>query len=88
MSITIKNLGTSCPSQWLGTILYNDCEDELYIRYRWGTLTVYITNELVYSMDIGDGYDGYLSDDKMYNYLNSFKCKKNILNYYENFSFK
>lgn len=45
----------ACPSQWSGKTADNE---EIYIRYRWGTLSVSINNELIYSEKIGDDYSG------------------------------
>ena len=54
----------SCPSQWEGEI-----EDgrNIYIRYRWGYLSIYLSynpgepalaGELIYDRQLGDGLHG------------------------------
>ena len=48
-----------CPSQWDA---WTDTGEYLYIRYRWGVLTVSrgeISN-FVYSQAVGDPYDGFM----------------------------
>jgi hypothetical protein len=64
----------SCPSQWEGGTQDNR---QIYIRYRYGRLTVSVGDvgdddefaavrgEVIFSDDIGDDLDGYLSDDEM-----------------------
>lgn len=49
---------SACPSQWCGTTTDGD---SVYIRYRWGGLSVDINDETVLSKDVGDGLDGVMS---------------------------
>jgi len=48
----------ACPSQWEGTT--KDGE-EIYIRYRWGGLSVEINGEEIFHKGIGGGLDGCMS---------------------------
>lgn len=64
----------ACPSQWEGEL-----EDgrEIYIRYRWGTLTVNVSKGTlsavegpqVYYNEIGDEYDGIINQGTMLNHI-------------------
>ncbi len=63
-----------CPSQWEANL---DDGRMLYIRYRWGHLTVNISpsptkdvmdavdGPSLFSESIGDDYDGFLSEDEL-----------------------
>ena len=63
----------ACPSQWEGT---TEDERPIYVRYRWGHLSIRIGNpgesieaavggaELV-SEQLGDELDGYIDEDKV-----------------------
>lgn len=53
---------SACPSQW--DALTTDGR-RLYIRYRWGTLTVSHEGEVLFQKRIGDAFDGVLSEDEM-----------------------
>lgn len=74
----IKNLARTCsccPSQWEGITEKNEA---VYIRYRWGCLTVELSKpdgtivdainygKLLYSEQIGGEYDGELSSDALF----------------------
>lgn len=52
---TLSQTCGACPSQWEGKTT-ND--EEIYIRYRWGTLRVDINKETVYCKVVGGEYDG------------------------------
>jgi NAD dependent epimerase/dehydratase family enzyme len=67
---SIKNTGSYCPSQWEGI---TDKNEAIYIRYRWGRLSIYLSapdgtiedaineNKVLYSKQISsDEYDGFI----------------------------
>jgi len=65
----IKNLKQTCeacPSQWEAKTIGNR---NVYIRYRWGYLTVWVADKpeqdaldgrMVHEQQLGDGLDGYI----------------------------
>lgn len=56
----IKNVSQTCwacPSQWEGSFTDGSA---LYIRYRWGYLSVEKDGEEIYGEQVGDGFDGYM----------------------------
>ena len=60
---------SACPSQWEGT---TKCGKSIYIRYRWGSLTLDIDGETIYSSSKGNSLDGYLDDSEMREALKGF----------------
>lgn len=69
----VVNTCPSCPSQWDAM---TDDGHSVYIRYRWGRLSVKVCPDVgereytgdwttVYNEQIGDHLDGYLSDEDM-----------------------
>jgi hypothetical protein len=72
--VALKKTCTACPSQWEGAL-----EDGrvIYVRYRWGELSVGIGNDIdeavqngwtdgaLYGDYIGDGFDGYLDFEEL-----------------------
>ncbi len=48
----------ACPSQWEG---YTDENEKVYIRYRWGYLSVEIDDKEIFGKKIGVELDGILS---------------------------
>ncbi len=66
---TIKQTCLACPSQWEGEL---QDSQPIYIRYRWGTLTVSVGKvgdlfdnllswKVVYKDQIGEQFDGVIS---------------------------
>lgn len=66
---SLTNLSTSCPSQWKGQL---DDGRDLYIRYRYGTLTASVESEIVASIEYGDPLSGVLSTDEMESLLENW----------------
>ena len=68
----IKNTCPACPSQWEGK---TDKGRDIYIRYRWGYLTVQIDGvqgREILGMDLGRGnWDGVLNFHDMKNFTKS-----------------
>ena len=65
MDIEVKDLirfTSYCPTQWEGETANGE---EVYIRYRWGFLRVDINGEEVFGVQIGDEFDGVLTDEEM-----------------------
>jgi len=72
--IKITQTCLACPSQWEGV---TDDGKMIYIRYRYGGLSVRISQQAtkdifdavsgkeIIGVDIGDEYDGYISYDEM-----------------------
>lgn len=52
----------ACPSQWSAK---TEDGDEVYIRYRWGVLTMDVANVLVQEVEAGDGLDGFMTERQM-----------------------
>jgi hypothetical protein len=64
----------ACPAQWSGL---TDDGRQVYVRYRWGYLSVRVAPDTskdeyaavrgdeVFGEQLGDGYDGFLSYDKL-----------------------
>jgi len=64
--IRVKDLTvtcSACPSQWTATEV--DTLKPVYVRYRWGRLTVQIGQNIVYSELVGDNMDGVMSTKEM-----------------------
>lgn len=47
----------ACPSQWEGETIDGE---EIYIRYRWGTLRIDIDGETEFEQQMGNDLDGYI----------------------------
>lgn len=60
----------ACPSQWDAT---TPDGKRVYIRYRWGFLTVDIDGKRVYERQIGNSLDGVMTTAEMLNYTNSLR---------------
>lgn len=68
---TLKQTCWGCPSSWRGKTKLGE---EVYIRFRWGTLTVDVNDELVYSENPygeEDNWSGVMSESEMIEYINS-----------------
>lgn len=59
---------TACPSQWEGK---TDDGKSVYIRYRWGQLTVNVDNEPQFHYSAADVLDGFMTFDEMAAYTRS-----------------
>ena len=55
----------ACPSQWDA---YTNSGDYIYIRYRFGSLTVSYNNKQIFQKNIGDSLDGCMSTSEMLMY--------------------
>jgi len=51
-----------CPSQWEG---YTDKNEPVYIRYRWGYLSVEIDDKEIFGKNIDAEFDGILSFEEL-----------------------
>lgn len=58
----IEMTGGGCPTQWEGETADGR---GIYIRYRWGYLLVEIDSDEVYGQQVGDQYDGIMSDKEL-----------------------
>lgn len=71
----LNKISYACPSQWIGITTNNK---RIYIRYRWGILTVRksLTNRnCIYKEVVGDELDGHL------NTVNMIHHTKDVLDY-------
>lgn len=56
---TISQIGFMCPTQFEGNL---ENGDYIYIRYRWGNLSMEVNDKIVYNENYGDdGYAGVIS---------------------------
>jgi len=61
---------SACPSQWEGTL---EGGGHLYIRYRWGGISLYVGKDLqdcfeqgpIFTNDFADSLDGVMDDETM-----------------------
>lgn len=59
---TLQNDGGSCPSQWSGK---TEDDKDIYIRYRWGKLSVLVDDECVFTEFVGHNMSGGLTTKLM-----------------------
>lgn len=59
----------ACPSQWVAKT-DDEAEQDVYIRYRWGELTMAIDNIIVIDLESDDRMDGVMSTEQMLQLLN------------------
>lgn len=67
--IKVKNIRQTshfCPSQWEGRTENNEY---LYVRYRFGCLSVEIDGKLLYSRELNDGLDGIIELEEVISVL-------------------
>ncbi len=55
---TLKQTGYGCPSQFNGITADNR---EVYVRFRWGKLGVYIDGQKLIDKQLSDGLDGIIN---------------------------
>ena len=62
----LRKTCAACPAQWEGMT-----EDgmAIYIRYRWGFLSVSVGIETIFCQRAGDSLDGYMEDDQLREHL-------------------
>lgn len=69
--IWVQKTCEACPAQWEGL---TDDDREVYVRYRWGWLSVLVGNptidfskceQEVFAKKLGDEYDGCLDYDEL-----------------------
>lgn len=82
---SLKQTCEACPSQWEGKL--SDGR-KVYIRYRWGTLTVHVGETKAMSIEdtvatfpiasiiMGSAMDGYLKEEDMLEMLSSLEAPK------------
>ncbi len=59
---TLKQTCFACPSQWEGTDIYGN---EIYIRYRWGHLSISVNHAEIVSHQLGEGLAGGLTTEEL-----------------------
>lgn len=65
----LKQTCIACPSAWKGETTEGK---EIYLRYRWGGLSIRIDDLLIYSDDnFGEGLDGWLEMDEVVRVMSS-----------------
>ena len=60
--VRLRQTCEACPSQWEG---YTDKHESVYIRYRWGYLSVEIDDKEIFGKNISNGLDGILSFEEL-----------------------
>jgi hypothetical protein len=60
--VRLEQTCTACPSQWEGATAHGQA---VYVRYRWGYLSVRIDGNEVYGAQVGDGYDGTMTTEEL-----------------------
>lgn len=71
MDIKLKDLirySSFCPTQWEGETTNGE---EVYIRYRWGFLSIDINGEEVFGVKVGEEFDGMMNDEDMKEFTKS-----------------
>ena len=63
---TLTQTCNACPSQWEGELTNGE---KLYIRYRWGYLSIRVNNKEIWGNFIGSSLDGYIDEYDMNPYL-------------------
>ena len=63
---TLTQTCNACPSQWEGELTNGE---ELYIRYRWGYLSIRVNNKEIWGKTLGDDLNGYIDEYDMNLYL-------------------
>jgi len=66
----LENLQSSCPSQWKGE---TEDGETVYIRYRWGYLSVDIGINDSLEKQAGDSFDGTMSNEEIKEHLDNWK---------------
>ena len=66
--IELEQTCYACPSQWEGKTLSGQ---DVYIRYRWGYLSISIDEKAIYGEQIGDEWSGVLAWRRVEEILNS-----------------
>lgn len=64
----IKQTCWACPSAWEGK---TDNDEDVYIKYRYGVLSLTVDDILVEKLFVGDGLDGVMDLDKAIEALSS-----------------
>jgi len=72
----IENTCFACPSQWAGV---GKNGEDIYIRYRWGMLKLYVNDKIITQKMLGDGYDGCLDYSSMQENLKRFLNFDNVI---------
>ncbi len=60
--IQLEQTCFACPSAWMGRTV---CDKELYIRFRWGCLSAYLNDDVIYSESISDELDGVIDENSV-----------------------
>ena len=70
---------SACPTQWEG-----ETEEgvAIYIRYRYGSLTLDLDNETVFQASIGDGLDGIIEPAEIARQLSKHLDFSGVWGYY------
>ena len=70
---------SACPTQWEG-----ETEEgvAIYIRYRYGSLSLDLDGKMVYQVCIGDGLDGILEQEEMSRQLSKYLDFSKVWGYY------
>ena len=58
----LTDMRTSCPAQWTAETFHGE---DVYIRYRWGWITVYVGGKDIYTKKCGADYAGTMDTKEM-----------------------
>ena len=73
MNITeLEQTCFACPSQWEGK---TETGKEVYIRYRWGYLSIRVDEEEMHVGKLGGGFDGHIEESEMLQTLRDWGYK-------------
>ena len=72
---SLTKITPACPTQWIGKTLENK---EVYIRYRFGRLSIRIDGLEVDNSCIGEDLDGLMSNEELINYLKENSSRNNL----------
>jgi hypothetical protein len=64
---TLAHMGTVCPAQW--DAVTEEYRENVYIRYRWGVLTIHISGKEHRRKDVGDHFDGDMTTGELLRHL-------------------
>lgn len=74
--ISLEKVTEACPAQWEG---HTDDRHFVYIRYRFGRLSMRVDGKNVYSNVRGSAFDGSISQEEMLEELSQFVSYKPTL---------
>jgi hypothetical protein len=65
----LRKTSNACPAQWEGE---TQDGEYIYIRYRWGELSIKVNSETVLEENIGDALDGVMDEAELMRHTHPF----------------